>query len=211
VVKSVCSERLACAGAGNEPVANRLLVGTILLPIGGVTLVSLPLGECNVHIVSQLAGFADALDGCDGVSGGEFARSLAPDARLAVVYGVVGVLALRRTWRGWRLGRLRALNGVVPWLPLAAAGLDLIEGGLMFVGVEHEGALRFRSDVWAEAIAGAAWAKWSLLVLAAAATSLAASWFNSARAKRPVLEPVATDHPGHDPDDHQGHDADDRY
>lgn len=123
-------------------------MGTLLLPIGGVALVSLPFGECNVHVISQLAGnsarFADALDGCDGVSGDEFA------------------------------------------------------GG--------------RSRLTRCSPSSTAWPEWSLLLLAAAAlaTSLAASWFNSARAKKPVLGTRSDDHPRHDPDDHQGHDADDR-
>lgn len=174
-----------------DPVPRRglaaIVAGAIVLLLGGASLVQLPVEDCNVHLASQFSGngerFADRLRDCDGVSATDLRWSLAADVLFAVAYGALGWLALKRTWRGWRLGRLRRLGGVVPWLPVAAAALDVLEGVLTKFGVEHNGRFAFRSDGAAEAVAGTALAKWLLFLLAAMAliTSLVGSWFNAAR------------------------------
>ena len=91
-------------------------------------LVKLPLGDCDLHYLSQFAGDADrfttqVVASCEGTTRDDIALALLIDCVYAVAYGAALAWLIASWWRHWRVARLSRLTKV--WiLPLAAGVLD---------------------------------------------------------------------------------------
>lgn len=166
--------------------------------VGGGLLVGWPLGSCNLHTASQLAGTPRRFDlhlsaSCRDLSQRDVVVSYLLDVVYPVAYGLGLRWALRALWPGWRIGRLRNLGATITLVPVVAAGFDLAENAatLAFVRTASGAAPTLRSESGALLVTTLAWCKWLLVIvsLVAILSAARATWIGRGIRSR-AAEPV---------------------
>jgi hypothetical protein len=156
-------------------------VAVAALAVAGVVLCALADGlapgsrdGCAFHVGAAVSGSADffreeVAPACPGLTVDDARDTLLWDMAFAAFYGSVGTLALRWLWpRAWRINRLRVRLAWLAWLPAIAAGFDVVENCLAWLGLPDTGPLAL-DDAFAAAAGVAGWWKWMLAVFAALA------------------------------------------
>jgi hypothetical protein len=104
-------------------------------------------------------------------------RLLVGDIALILGYFLLSALIIRAGWWRFEAEVMRQAWWVL-WLPAAAAGVDLVEDGLLRALLRDgdDGQLRYVSDGWARsALLTVSWTKWMLLLALVVVTVLAAA------------------------------------
>lgn len=129
-------------------------------------------GDCSLHVGAALSGVPEVFDehvapGCAHLTVADARAAILWDVPFVFVYGAAGTMLLWSLWpRAWRVARLRRQRWTA-FIPAIAGVFDLVENSFVVAGLRDGPAL---TDFAARAASVAGWWKWTLVMLALAAT-----------------------------------------